>query len=123
MTAAAYTNCHTRNRRPTNASDKRFCLISARTDADSVGLASNTFVADVDIVVAGGEIVTGASAQGDVSVTSGVAIERKSTVGRVFVAGVVKERLPTGGGVYGAGCAETHCCTTGGSVAGAVRVE
>src|SRR5437762_12343073 len=37
--------------------------------------------------------------------------------------GVVKERLPTGGGVFGAGCAETHCCTTGGGVAGAVRVE
>ena len=44
---------------PTNAGDKGGRLSSCRADADGVGLASNTSVADIDIVTARGEIDAG----------------------------------------------------------------
>src|SRR5438128_999852 len=97
-------------------------MSSYRANANAVGLASNTRVADIDIVIACGEINAGLKTHGDVSVTGGVAIECKSTVGRVVVSGVVKERLPTGSGVLGAGCAESQGCAAVSGVAGAVRV-
>src|SRR5206468_9593790 len=80
LTVGIHPNRYACNCCSTDASDKGFCLISARANADRVGLASNTFVADVDIEVAGGKIVTGGNAQGDVALAGGVAIERKSTV-------------------------------------------
>ena len=38
-------------------------LVSLSADADRVGLAGNTLVADIDIVIARGEIFTGINAQ------------------------------------------------------------
>ena len=62
------------------------CVPSA--DADGVGFASNTGVADIDIVIASGEIIAGFKAQCDV-VAAGCVAERTETSGRVVVAGCV----------------------------------
>src|SRR5205807_3609466 len=62
LTVGVHLNRCACNRGPTNASDKGSCLVSACADADSVGLISNTFVADVDIEVARGKIDTGVTA-------------------------------------------------------------
>ena len=50
--------------------------VPARADANGVGLASNTTIADVDIVIARGEIVAGCNAQCDVVAAGGVVQER-----------------------------------------------
>ena len=82
-------------------------LSSCRANANGVGLSPNTFVADIDIVIARGEIQTGAKAQGDITVTC-VAIERQITVGGVVVAGDVEiERVSTVGRVAVAGFVAT----------------
>jgi SpoVK/Ycf46/Vps4 family AAA+-type ATPase len=60
-----------------------------RTDPDSPGLASLTSVADIDIVIAGGEIPTGVKAQCDVAAAGPVAEERVNTGGRVAPAGCI----------------------------------
>ncbi len=61
-------------------------------DADGVGLGSNTQITDIDIVIAGGNIVTGAKAQGGVVLAGGIVQERGNTVSRVpFSGGVVSE--------------------------------
>ena len=66
--------------------------------------ASHTKVADIDIVIASGEIHTGFKAQCDVAAAGSVAIERLNTIGRVVAAGcVAKERLVTVGRVAVAG--------------------
>ena len=67
-------------------------------------LASNTCVADIDIVIARGEIATGGIAQCDVVAAGGVAIERKTAIRRVVAAGlVIIERFITIGRVFVAG--------------------
>ena len=85
---------------------------SARADADVAGLAGNPSVADIDIVIAGGEIVhrramsngrvvscrcvvTVAHRSPMAVLSAGcVATERRITDGRVVAAGcVVKERI------------------------------
>ena len=63
-------------------------LDSCCADADGVGLARNTMVADVDIVTACGEIYTGLKAQGDVAAAGCVVKERLNTSGRVGAAGL-----------------------------------
>src|SRR5205814_901501 len=73
-------SCH---RDPTNAGDIGVGLSSGGTDANGVGIASNTQVADIDIVAAGGETKTGAIAQRNVAGANRVAIERTYTNGRV----------------------------------------
>ena|SRR5437773_4290642 len=68
-------------------------LPSCRADADGVGVASNTSVADSDIEIARGKAGTGEYAQCDIVAAACVVIERKSTVGCVLDAGcVVLER-------------------------------
>ena len=63
--------------------------------------------ADIDIVIARGEVATGVKAQRDVVAAGGVAKERVNTVGRVVVAGGVANRArKTDGRVVCAGA----CC-------------
>ena len=59
LTSATYVNCRTCNRNTNNAGDKGGLLGSCRADADGVGLGRITLVADIDIVIARGEIGTG----------------------------------------------------------------
>jgi hypothetical protein len=54
-----------------------------RADADSVGLVSNTLVANIDIVIARGEVQTSFKAYCDITAAGGVAKERIKAVGRV----------------------------------------
>jgi hypothetical protein len=125
LSVAIYLDCCACNCCSINASDKGFCLISASADADSVGLISNTFVADVDIVIAGGKIVTGAKAQCDVVVAAGVVKERGSTVGCVSFACVVIDLKKTVGRVPITGRVAKERATTSGRVefAGRIAIE
>jgi hypothetical protein len=79
LTTAADVNCRACNRNTTNAGDKgarqddRKALTPADdtaefdgADADGVGLASSTSVADIYIVITRGEIFPGSEAQCDV---------------------------------------------------------
>jgi hypothetical protein len=78
-----------------------------RADADCAGLANNTPVSYIDVVIAGGEILAGATAQCDISLAGGVAPERIKTPGRVVAAGrVASERTKTVGCV----CHRRLCC-------------
>src|SRR5882724_5106090 len=74
-----------------------------RADADLGRLASDTTIADVDIVTAGGESSTGSDAQSDVVAAGGVAKEGIMTAGCVVSAAcVAKERLQAIGRVVAA---------------------
>src|SRR5439155_18046535 len=79
----SYTVC---NRCPIDPSDKCFSLCPGRADADGFRLVS-TSVADIDIVVARSEIVSGSIAQCKVAVAI-VVNKRVNANGRVVVAGV-----------------------------------
>jgi hypothetical protein len=71
----------------------------SRTDADGSGLTRNSSVADIDVVIARGEINAGLRAHSDV-VAAGIVLERISTIGRVIAAGCVAiERIKTVGRV------------------------
>jgi hypothetical protein len=59
---------------------------------NGVGLIRDTFIADVDIVIACGEIKAGFVTQGDVAEAAGVAPERSNAMGRVGVAGDVRRQ-------------------------------
>jgi hypothetical protein len=52
---------------PTNAGDKGGRVSFFRANADGGGFGLNTFVANIDIVIACGEIQTGLNAQGDIA--------------------------------------------------------
>ena len=95
----------------TNPRDERICLRAARADADGVRLASDAGVADIDIIIARGEIYTGLIPQSDVVAAGGVEIERGVTAARVFVAsGVGIERRITAGRILAAACVEVQRC-------------
>jgi hypothetical protein len=118
ITDAAWNSCST------NAGDKCVLLGHLLADADLTGLARNTFVADVDIVTACGEINTGARAQGDIAVARGVLKECRKTLGRVVAAGGVEEEcLKTLGHVVDAGGVAKQRKTTSGRVLVAGRIE
>src|ERR1700675_2057948 len=91
-----YENWRTHRKvRPNNASDVDRGLSSCRADADGAGLASNTLVPYIDIVVARREIGTGEIAQCHVADAGCVIHERGKTLGRVAVAGcvVIKRKI------------------------------
>ena len=91
-------------------------------DANGIGLGRNTCVADVDIVIARGEIAP-APVPNAILPAPGVLLERTNTGGRVEVAGgVVKERITTGGRVEVAGDVVKKRLPTGGRVEVAERV-
>jgi hypothetical protein len=114
-----------------NAGDKGACLYVA--DADGPGFAINTFVANIDVVVASGEKVTGLKAQGNVMgagdvattesvkpigrvrVAGGVTVERLKPIGRVLAAGGVtsKREKPTGRVLAAGGVAKEGIKTIG----------
>ena len=62
-------NLHTPNCCIANAGDKRFRLRALCADADCIRFVANTLVADIDVVIACGEIESGLSAQRDVEGT------------------------------------------------------
>src|SRR5438552_18882813 len=67
-------------------------------NANCIGLASNTAVGDVYIVIAGGQVKACISAQSHVATTDYVALQRIVTYGGVLVAVcVAKEGLKTDG--------------------------
>ena len=106
MTVGVYDNCYTCwYSCPTNASDKGGTLHGA--DPDSLRLASYTRVADIDIIVARGEIAACAKSQCDVKLANCIARERTVTHGRVLGAGsVLTERPHTVRYVEVTGCVE-----------------
>src|SRR6266513_1923239 len=70
-----------------NAADKRCDTITIRSpNTDSVVLAGQTRVGNVDIVIARSEVGAGERSYGDVESASGVAVHRISTTGRVVYA-------------------------------------
>src|SRR6266480_2210525 len=92
-------------------------LPSCRADADGVGVASNTSVADIDIEIARGKAGTGEYAQCDIVAAACVVIERKSAVGRVLPARrIILERAKTDGCVVGGSCVAIECKSTVGCV-------
>ena len=64
-------NVHT-----TNARDEGICLRAAGANTDGVRLTSDAGVADIDIIIARGEIFTRPRPQSDVVRAGGVVIER-----------------------------------------------
>ena len=101
MSVGVYENWGThRNSFPHNTGDVNGGLSSHRPDANGIRLVSNTYIADVDIVIARSEIAPGEIAQCDVADAGCVVKERIVTGGSVAVAGGVgKERKTTGSGV------------------------
>ena len=92
-------------------------LRSFSADADGIGFASNTFIADVDIVIAGREIGTSEIAQCDVARPRCVHVQRAPTRGRVGLAdGVATQRAPTRGRVGAARCVAQERHPSGGRV-------
>src|SRR5207245_1097944 len=96
--------------------DESGSLRSLRSNTNGTGLCSNTHVADVDIVTAGGQVKASAGADCDVVRSNGVFIKRcvpqrrivstggvgekrDYAIGRVANAGAVIEGLVTGRGV------------------------
>src|SRR4029434_11041265 len=68
MTSVIHDNCYAcRNGCPTNPGDKCPCVGSCRADADGPGLERNTTIGDIDIVIAGREILPGRITQSDVA--------------------------------------------------------
>jgi len=86
--------------------DERSTVHGLVADADGVGLIGDTGVADINVAIAGGEIVARLKTQCDVVAAGCVATERFKTGGRIVVAVVVKERIITDGRVVDAVVAE-----------------
>jgi hypothetical protein len=92
-------------------------LITWVANADGVGLATDTLIADIDIEIARSEIITGVNSQGDVVTAGRVVIERLIADGRVGAASIVViERSITNARVVGAGCVELQHQETDGCV-------
>src|SRR4029077_4046496 len=93
-------------------------LRMGEADADCVGLARESRVVNMDVVISCGEFGTGESAQCDVVPAGCVGAESKLTGGRVVVAGcVVKERSATVCRVAISGCVAYQSRTAVGRVA------
>src|SRR5437763_8467693 len=103
LTAGIDDHARARNHDPANSGNKGSCLCSVCADTYRAGFIKNTFVADINIIIARGEEVTGGKPQCNVVESGGVVTERFSTDGRVDAAGCVfEEREPTDGRVVGA---------------------
>ena len=112
-----FRNCH-----PIDPGDKGIRVSSSSADANCVRLGRNTSISNIDIIIAGGEISTGVSAQCDIERASGIARECVVTGGRVAAAVcVARERKNTGGRVEGP-CIVKERLKTGGRVAVALFV-
>src|SRR5436190_8057259 len=121
LSAAVYKDSRPGNRCPTDAGDKRSRLDPLSANADSVGLASDTWIGDINIVITYRQVYASVNTQCNVCVASRIVYERLRTNRRVGVAhcifkqgtetnscvaiavAVVKERLKTKGGVPDAG--------------------
>src|SRR5438132_13773466 len=74
------------HRHAENAGDKSVLVSWSGADADPGEITSDTIIADINIVTAGGDIEAGVKAQCDVGAAGGVAMELVRTVGRVRAA-------------------------------------
>jgi hypothetical protein len=83
---------------PRNTSNVGGSLPSCRADADGVGFASNTWVADIDIPIARCQISTGVDAYCNIVVATYVATERKITLGCISIASCVVQKRPGSNG-------------------------
>jgi hypothetical protein len=93
-------DCHS-----SNACDVGGSLCSCCADADGIGFASNTKVANIDIVIACGKVGTGGIAQRNIAAAGRIVIKCPSTVGCVLDAGrITEEHAVTGGCVAAGGC-------------------
>src|SRR2546423_6550300 len=93
MAVSVYDNCYTGwHRCSTNARDKDGTLHGAYPD--SPPLASHTRVADIDVIVARGQIGTCPISQCDVKTAGYIVAERLITHGGVLVAGLVPTKRP-----------------------------
>src|SRR5881392_1525045 len=96
MATAIDNNCYSCwNGCPTNAGDMSICLRSDLPDADTVGLARLTNVADVDVVGARGKTYARSITQRNIIISGGVPIERDRANSRVTVAIAIAERPST----------------------------
>jgi hypothetical protein len=111
---------------------------SYSTKTNRTGFKGDTLIADVNIVTAGGEILTGLKAQRDVAapgcaakgiktggcvvVSATIVYERLNTVGRVAVSVVVLQRRVTGGCVVLAGKVARERTGTAGRVVAASSI-
>jgi len=77
------------------ARDVNGSLPSYRADADGVRFACNTPVANIDVVIACGEVKTGAIAQRNIVAAACVVSERKSTDSCILIAGRVELKRPS----------------------------
>jgi hypothetical protein len=89
LTGGVYLDGAAHNRCSIDAGDKCLCLSSCPADSDRIGFGANTCVADIDVVIARGEIDAGVKAYCD-----------------VVIAVVVKESVVAAGGVVGSGCVD-----------------
>src|SRR5204863_9968481 len=98
--------CSAANRRPTHTGDKGTVLCSLDANAYFPGLARNPGVANLDIVIARGQVIAGLNTKSNVIATGCVVKKRKKAASHVVVAG----------------CVEMHRFTTSGCVSGASYV-
>src|SRR5262249_3475913 len=88
LTGGVYLHCSAHNCSAIDPGDEGFCLGFWCADADRVGLARNTLIADIDVVIACGEICTSYKAHADVA-AAGCVYECTVADGGVEVAGCV----------------------------------
>ena len=124
LTAAINNNGRARNGRAADACDKSGILRSLLADTDCLVLASHTSVADLNVLIARGELSARIIAQSDVGVAACIVTERVLTGGRVGAAGcVANERVNTGGRIVVPGTVELQRRHAGGSIVVAGRIE
>jgi hypothetical protein len=85
LTSGIYLNGCARHCRPIDAGDKCFCLRSYRAHSDRIGLGGNTCVADIDIIIACGEIDAGLKTRCYIVVAGCVVKKRIKTADRRVV--------------------------------------
>jgi hypothetical protein len=111
-----------------NAHDIGGGLCSLGSDANCIRFGRNTDIADVDVIIARGEVGTSLKAQccigaAGVAAAGRVVQQRKNTGGRVGVAGgVAVERTDTGGCIRLAACVVVERLTASGGVVVAVGI-
>src|SRR5438874_3507083 len=111
--------------RPVNAGHEGGGLRAARADADGVGFGRDAKVADVDIVVAGGKVVTGRTAYGDIAIAgSGISTSFETHCGIATPGRVAIKSKKAAGHIEPADCVVAERAADGSvEVAGGVAIE
>ena len=110
-------------RHPANTSDKRSCLQPTVPDTNSAVLASNTIVANVDILRLRREVTASLNPDRDVVASAGVVLEREPANCRVTNAiDIARERCFTISGTAAAGRVGEKRESTSGRIGASRRV-